>query len=64
VEFNTSPPLVDDFKAACIRRGLYVFMRWNLVLMAPPLIINEQELLDGLGRLDEVLEEMDSECRS
>lgn len=63
VEFNTSPPLVNDFKVECFRRGLYVYMRWNLVLMAPPLIINEAELRDGLSRLDEVFDWLERKVR-
>ena len=55
VEFNTAPPLVDEIKAQLIERGLYVYVRWNLILLAPPLIIVEQDLRKGLALLEEVI---------
>jgi taurine--2-oxoglutarate transaminase len=38
-----------------LERGLYVYIHWNNVLIAPPLIISEDELAEGLAILDEGL---------
>jgi len=36
-------------------RGMFTFSKWNWIFVVPPLSINETELCDGLGILDEVL---------
>ena len=41
---------------AALDRGLYLFVHWNVVMLAPPLNITREELTDGLEILDEVLE--------
>jgi len=55
VPFNSNSPFVAQLKQHCLDRGLFVFPRWNLVLLAPPLTIGEDELRNGIGILDEVL---------
>jgi taurine--2-oxoglutarate transaminase len=40
---------------AAMERGLYLFVHWNVVIVAPPLTITREELDEGLGVLDEVL---------
>ncbi len=40
---------------AALERGLYLFVHWNVVIIAPPLNITREELDEGLGILDEVL---------
>jgi taurine--2-oxoglutarate transaminase len=37
-------------------RGMFTFSKWNWIFVVPPLSINETELHDGLGILDEVLD--------
>jgi len=58
VPFNASgdaaAPVVRLQKAA-MERGLYLFVHWNVVVIAPPLTITREELLEGLATLDEVL---------
>ena len=44
------------FKAQFVERGLYLYVRWNLILLAPPLIIEEEDLRKGLALLEEVVE--------
>ncbi len=61
VEFNTAPPLVDEIKSQFRQRGLYVFVRWNLIFLAPPLIISDQEIAAGMDMLDEVLSWIDGQ---
>ena len=40
---------------AALERGLYLFVHWNVVMVAPPLTITREELDEGLAVLDEVL---------
>jgi len=40
---------------AALERGLYLFIHWNVVMIAPPLTITLEELQEGLAILDEVL---------
>jgi len=40
---------------AALERGLYLFVHWNVVMLAPPLNITREELDEGLQILDEVL---------
>ena len=42
-------------KEAAMARGLYLMTRDNLVLVAPPLVIGEDELSEGVAVLDETL---------
>jgi taurine--2-oxoglutarate transaminase len=58
VPFNASgeagAPVARMTKAA-MERGLYLFVHWNVVMIAPPLVIAREELQEGLEILDEVL---------
>jgi taurine--2-oxoglutarate transaminase len=38
-----------------MEKGLYLFVHWNKVMIAPPLTITREELEEGVGILDEVL---------
>jgi taurine--2-oxoglutarate transaminase len=58
VPFNASgddaAPVARLTKAA-LERGLYLFVHWNVIMIAPPLTITREELDEGLAILDEVL---------
>jgi taurine--2-oxoglutarate transaminase len=58
VPFNAAgeagAPVVRMTKAA-MERGLYLFVHWNVVMIAPPLVISREELEEGLAVLDDVL---------
>ncbi len=58
VPFNASgdaaAPIVRLTKAA-MERGLYLFVHWNVIMIAPPLTITREELDEGLAILDEIL---------
>jgi taurine--2-oxoglutarate transaminase len=51
---GTSPEMIA-LRRFLLERGLYVYIHWNNVLIAPPLIISEEELAEGLTILDEGL---------
>jgi len=44
-------PLVRE----ALRRGLCLYARGNVLLVAPPLVVSGEELAEGLARLDDVL---------
>ncbi len=41
--------------SAALERGLYPFVHWNVLAIAPPLTITREELDEGLAVIDEVL---------
>ena len=45
----------NAIKAALMERNVYIFARWNVLFIAPPLIIKEDELRIGIRAIDEVL---------
>src|SRR5262245_39780355 len=47
------------FNAFLRENGLFTFVRWNTVFANPPLIINEQQLREGLAIIDRALEIVD-----
>jgi taurine--2-oxoglutarate transaminase len=54
---------VNRMVKAAMERGLYLFVHWNVVIVAPPLTITREELDEGLGILDEVLAIADEYAR-
>jgi taurine--2-oxoglutarate transaminase len=58
VPYNASgeaaAPVARLTKAA-MEAGLYLFVHWNKVMIAPPLTITRDELLEGVAILDEVV---------
>lgn len=58
VPYNASgeaaAPVARLTKAA-MERGLYLFVHWNKIMVAPPLTITRDELEAGVGVLDEIL---------
>jgi taurine---2-oxoglutarate transaminase len=58
VPFNASgeafAPMAKIFKAA-LEHGLYLFVRFNVIIVAPPLTITREELDEGIEILDDVL---------
>lgn len=41
-------------------KGLFTFVRWMFLFIVPPLSINEEQLREGLGIIDEVLDYADT----
>jgi taurine--2-oxoglutarate transaminase len=54
-----SSALANAMKKALLDRDVYVFCRWNMLFIAPPLTIGEQELGIGIRAIDEALEVAD-----
>jgi len=58
VPFNASGDAAAPFNAvvaACRERGVWPFAAGNRLHIAPPLVISEQDLLEGLDRIDSAL---------
>jgi len=51
---DAAAPVTRLTKAA-LDRGLYLFVHWNVIMLAPPLNVTRDELAEGLEILDEVL---------
>lgn len=50
-----SQALAGALRTALMKRDVYVMCRWNLMVVAPPLIIREDELRLGIEAIDEAL---------
>ena len=54
--FNQPPSEPMRAAAASLReQGMHTFVRWNWIFSAPPLIINEAQIQEGLGMIDQAL---------
>ena len=62
--FNTTSPVVEEIRQRCLDGGVYLYVRWNLILLAPPLIIEKGDLQKGLAVLDEALAWTDQQLSS
>jgi taurine--2-oxoglutarate transaminase len=56
-------PSLRKLLQEALRRGVSFAARGNLLLLAPPLVIRERELIDALDLLDRLLEELASELK-
>jgi taurine--2-oxoglutarate transaminase len=50
-----SSALANALKAELMKRNVYVFCRWNMLFVAPPLIVTDEELRIGVTAIDEAL---------
>jgi taurine--2-oxoglutarate transaminase len=49
--------------AACLRKlGMYTFVRWNYIFIAPPLCITVEQIEEGLTIISEALKIADKQC--
>ncbi len=51
-----SQKLAAALRSALMKRDVYVMCRWNLMVIAPPLVTTEDELRIGIRAIDEALE--------
>lgn len=65
--FNAKPSemTVMNAVAAKIRElGMYTFVRWNYIFVAPPLIINEEQIKEGIAIISEAIRIADDSLKS
>lgn len=63
--FNAKPSqmtVMSKVAAKLKELGLYTFVRWSYVFIAPPLCINQEQIDEGLAILSEALKIADAEC--
>jgi len=54
--WNGPDPGIMAKIGACLKeKGVYVYLRWNYMFIAPPIAINEEELKFGLDAVDKCL---------
>jgi len=49
-------PLAGALRAALMQRDVYLFIRWNVLFVAPPLVVTDDEIAIGVKAIDEALE--------
>ena len=55
---NPSPGPMGQLLSVLMAKGVYVYGRWNMLFIAPPLTITEEELDFGVRALEEALSEV------
>lgn len=61
--YNAKPDemtVMNQVAAKLKELGMYTFVRWNYIFIAPPLIINKEEIEEGLAMIDEALKIADA----
>lgn len=58
--YNGTSPEMTQVKQFLLDHGIYTFIHWNVILVNPPLIINEEQLAEGIGVIDKALEITDA----
>jgi taurine--2-oxoglutarate transaminase len=62
--WNESSPAMIALRKYCLDHGLFLYTHWHTVLIIPPLVINEEQLREGVEILDKALEITDREARA
>jgi taurine--2-oxoglutarate transaminase len=63
--YNANPTemaVMNRIGNALRNMGMYAFIRWNYLFIAPPLCITEEQMLEGLSMISKALEIADAEC--
>ncbi|MGM0689458.1 MAG: aminotransferase class III-fold pyridoxal phosphate-dependent enzyme [Bacillota bacterium] len=50
------PGIIGQINKCLREKGVYIYLRWNYMFLAPPIAINEKELKFGLDVIDECLD--------
>ncbi|MBW2123597.1 MAG: aminotransferase class III-fold pyridoxal phosphate-dependent enzyme, partial [Deltaproteobacteria bacterium] len=53
--YEKKHPITGELLGRLKEVGLYTYMRWNVLMICPPLCITRDELAWGLDRIDEAL---------
>ncbi len=58
--YNGNSPEMNNLKQYLLDNGLFTFIHWNVIMVNPPLIINEAQLEEGLEIIDRALDITDA----
>jgi taurine---2-oxoglutarate transaminase len=64
VPYNQSSPVLATVREDLLKRGVYVYVHWHMILLLPPLVIDEAQLAEGFAALDQALAIADREVIS
>jgi len=53
--YEKKHPVAAQLLARLKEEGVYTYMRWNVLMVCPPLCITKDELTWGLERIDDAL---------
>lgn len=54
--FNKSSREMNQLREQLLKNGLYVYTHWNIILIIPPLIINKDQIQQGIDIIDAALD--------
>ncbi|HEY3345260.1 MAG TPA: aminotransferase class III-fold pyridoxal phosphate-dependent enzyme [Anaerolineaceae bacterium] len=63
VPYNHSSPVLAAVREFLLERGVYIYVHWHMILLLPPLIIDEEQLAAGFAELDRALAIADREIQ-
>jgi len=58
--YNGNSPEMTQVKKFLFDNGVFTFIHWNVIMVNPPLIINEEQLEEGFRIIDQALEITDA----
>ena len=59
-EFNNSSSEMNAIQTYLLENGVYLYTHWNSILLIPPLIITDNQLIEGFEVMDKALEISDA----
>ena len=63
--FNAKPnemKVMNDVAAKIRELGMYTFVRWNYIFIAPPLCVTKEQVDEGLAIISQAIAIADKEC--
>jgi taurine--2-oxoglutarate transaminase len=60
VPFNGAGPEMTKLKNELLAHGLFIYTHWNIILLIPPLIIDQHQLAEGFSIIENALEITDT----
>ena len=61
--YGSSSTAMNELVAACRREGLLIFNNFNRIHVVPPCTITDDEVREGLARLERALQTVDHHYR-
>lgn len=61
--YNSKSPTIEKIQKYLREQGLFLYIHWNVILIIPPLIINEKQLREGIAIIDDAIKMADLEVK-